>query len=76
MIHFDHLIIPIKNLIIESFFAYRIIFILMSLFNLFKKVEPETPKKMTNLDSTFFNMKVKQLPPNFAQTLMDLEMRL
>lgn len=48
----------------------------MSLFNLFKKVEPETPKKMTNLDSTFFNMKVKQLPPNFAQTLMDLEMRL
>lgn len=31
----------------------------MSLFNLFKKIEPETPKKKSDLDNTFFNMKVK-----------------
>lgn len=49
----------------------------MSLFNLFKRVEEEPRGKgKADLDSTFFNMKVRQLPPNFAQTLLDLEMRL
>lgn len=47
----------------------------MSLFNLFKRVDQgEKPKQ--DLDSTFFSMKIKQLPPNFAQTVMDLEMKL
>jgi hypothetical protein len=47
----------------------------MSLFNLFKRVE-QTEKPKQDLDSTFFSMKIKQLPPNFAQTVMDLEMKL
>lgn len=49
----------------------------MSFFNLFKKTE-ETPyqNNKPDLDSTFFSMKVKQLPSNFAQLVMDLEMKL
>lgn len=45
----------------------------MSIFNLFKRAE-ETQEngKKHDFDSTFYNMKVKQLPPNFAQSLMDL----
>jgi hypothetical protein len=37
-------------------------------------LSPQSQKP--DLDSTFFNMKVKQLPPNFAQSVMDLEMKL
>lgn len=50
----------------------------MSLFNLFKKVEPEPAKASTkvDLDNTFYSTKVKTLPENFAQNLLDLEMRL
>lgn len=47
----------------------------MSLFTLFKRTEPPKPPQ-PDLDSTFFSMKVKQLPSNFAHTVMDLEMRL
>jgi hypothetical protein len=47
----------------------------MSLFNLFKRIEP-TEKPKPDLDNTFFSMKIKQLPPNFAQTVMELEMKL
>lgn len=56
----------------------NIIRIGMSLFNLFKREDHDqiSSKVKPDLDSTFFNMKVKQLPSNFAQTLMDLEMRL
>jgi hypothetical protein len=48
----------------------------MSLFNLFKRVEQSSEKPKADLDNTFFSMKIKQLPPNFAQTVMDLEMKL
>lgn len=50
----------------------------MSLFNLFKKVEPEPAKASTKveLDNTFYSTKAKSLPNNFAQNLLDLEMRL
>lgn len=44
----------------------------MSLFNLFKRVEPQQKHSQPDLDNTFFSMKIKQLPPNFAQTVMDL----
>lgn len=44
----------------------------MSLFNLFKRVEQPSEKPKVDLDNTFFSMKIKQLPPNFAQTVMDL----
>ena len=47
----------------------------MSFFNLFKKTEQQQQTK-PDLDSTFFNMKVKQLPTNFAQEVMDLQMKL
>lgn len=49
----------------------------MSLFNLFRRTEatPTTNNK-PDLDSTFFSMKVKQLPRNFAQSVIDLEMKL
>lgn len=43
----------------------------MSLFNLFKRAEP-VEKQKPDLDSTFFSMKIKQLPANFAQTVMEL----
>lgn len=45
----------------------------MSIFNLFKRAEDTQPNsKKPDFDSTFYNMKVKQLPPNFAQSVMDL----
>jgi hypothetical protein len=49
----------------------------MSFFNLFRRTE-EHPAQAAkpDLDSTFFSMKVKQLPANFAQSVMDLEMKL
>ena len=46
-------------------------------FNLFKRQEEEASNQVKqDLDSTFFSMKVKQLPQNFAQMVMDLEMKL
>ena len=54
----------------------------MSFFNMFKKADEQQMQggkqdgAKPDLDSTFFNMKVKQLPANFAQSVMDLEMKL
>lgn len=46
-------------------------------FNLFKRQEEMANNQAKqDLDSTFFSMKVKQLPQNFAQMVMDLEMKL
>ncbi len=44
----------------------------MSIFNLFKRAE-EAPQncKKPDFDSTFYSMRVKQLPTNFAQSVMD-----
>lgn len=48
----------------------------MNLFSLFKRVEPPQQRIKQDLESTFFSMKVKQLPDNFAEQVMELEMTL
>lgn len=48
----------------------------MNLFSLFRRVELPQEHIQQDLESTFFSMQVKQLPKNFAEQVMELEMKL
>lgn len=46
----------------------------MSLFNFFKKTDEETPQQKPG--QSYYQEESVKLPPNFAQTLMELEMQM